>query len=100
MEELWLDSPASPPSIFDRRHHVYCVPAARRSEEIICLLLQSTPDGDYGIRYKRIGLAKVSTMFGEDADILKSPGSGDTTLGSYYRGPVEQKDGETTICII
>jgi hypothetical protein len=111
-ETMWLDSPVTPPvvlgknssvycgpSIFGRKSSVYCVPAVRDNEYLTCLLLQAVLDGDYGVRYRRIGLAKIDMMFKDDiTDIITSPGKADTDLGRYYYSPdgTSADDSKTT----
>ena len=79
---------------------MYCLPAARDKDDLTCLLLQAVLDGEYGVRYKRIGLAKVSTNWQQDVNDLITPrGEAHKKLGKYYYGP----GGKTTkqeICII
>ena len=60
-ETIYLDSPASAPSIFGPNGQVFCLPAAIDDRRLTCLLVQAT-DGDYGIRYKRVGLTTVQTI--------------------------------------
>ena len=117
-ENVFLDSPASQPSIFGPEGRVYCIPALEDSDNLTCLLVQSTDSGDYGVRYKRVGLAKVSKLYGDMTDILDltiAPGQNEIKEGQYYYMPKLDKhgkkqsddsdalnrvDGESTICVI
>lgn len=95
---VWLDSPASQPSIFGPDADVFAIPALRKSSEVICLLVQAT-DGDYGVRYKRIGLTKVSTRYkGAIEDVMTPPGRG--TTDKYWWWNDSKRTGHSTICII
>lgn len=94
---VWLDSPASQPSIFGPTADVFVIPALRRSSEVICLLVQAT-DGDYGVRYKRIGLTKVSTRYkGAIEDVMTPPGLAKNDRYYWWN---ESSKGQSTICII
>ncbi|RMZ89717.1 hypothetical protein DV736_g3055, partial [Chaetothyriales sp. CBS 134916] len=97
---VYLDSPASEPSIFGPDGQVYCLPALKEDRYLTCMLLQAT-DGEYGMRYKRIGLTKVSAL---TPDLIHSlttpPGHNETALGQYYWGPDSRMEGESTICIV
>jgi hypothetical protein len=99
-----LDSPGSGErSIFGPSAQVYCLPVSEDHEYLNCLLLQAT-DGDHGIRYKRVGLTKILTLFEQDVELVKRltepPGRKKTHLGRYYRRANENFWGESHICII
>lgn len=95
-----LDSPASSPSIFGPNAQVYCLPTLQDKERLWCLLLQAT-DGDFGIRYRRIGIAKVQNVHDTDVKIIKEPpGDNSNPLGEYYWGSEGRFRNESTICII
>jgi hypothetical protein len=98
-ETVYLDSPASTPSIFGPNGKVFCLPAAKDDRHLTCLLVQAT-DGDYGVRYRRIGLTTIQTIYPDVADITTPPGNNEIALGRYYWGPDGKKTGESTICII
>lgn len=97
---VYLDSPSSEPSIFGPDAQVFIIPAMQTSKQLICLLVQAT-DGDYGVRYRRIGLTKIPLVHKPQVrDILTPPGNNAEDRGRYYWGLEGQKTGENTICII
>lgn len=97
---VWLDSPASKPSIFDIDAQVYCMPVLREDRYLTCLLLQAQ-DGEYGMRYQRVGLTKVPS-FREDLmhNLTTPPGRNEIETGEYYDGSDRKLGGESTICIV
>jgi len=105
-ETVYLDSPATSPdesSIFGLDAQVFVLPALLDDKRLICLIVQMT-GGDYGVRYKRVGLTKIQRIFGEHVDeimdIVTPPGNNEVELGKYYWGPQGKMSGESTICII
>ena len=98
-----LDSPASQPSVFGPAAQVYCLPVSEDDRHLNCLLVQAE-DGDHGVRYRRVGLTKILTLFEGDVDMIKTikepPGKKETLLGKYYRRENEGFWGENHICII
>lgn len=98
---VWLDSPATAPSAFGPGGNVFAIPALRKSGALICLLVQLETTGDYGARYRRIGLTKILDVHMEAIkDILTPPGSQIKSDAKYYWGGEDQPTGESTICII
>jgi hypothetical protein len=98
-EVVYLDSPASTPSIFGPEARLYCLPASEDDRHLTCLMVQAT-DGDYGARYKRVGLIKIQKIYPNVSNIKEPPGNSKRTLGRYYWGPDGKVKGESTICII
>lgn len=98
---VWLDSPATEPSPFGPAGNVFVIPALRKAGALICLLVQLDATGDYGARYRRIGLTKILDVHMEAIkDILTPPGSQIRSDAKYYWGGEDQPTGESTICII
>jgi hypothetical protein len=79
---------------------VFCLPAAIDKDYLICLLLQAVIGGNYGVRYQRIGLAKVLKVMDDVQDIITPPGNEDLSLGKYSYGEGPKTTGDSTICII
>jgi hypothetical protein len=98
-ENVYLDSPASTPSIFGPEARLYCLPASEDDRNLTCLLVQAT-DGDHGVRYKRVGLVKIQKIYPGVSSIKEPPGNSKSTLGRYYWGPDGKVKVESTICII
>ncbi|KIW27878.1 uncharacterized protein PV07_07576 [Cladophialophora immunda] len=98
---VYLDSPASEPSVFGPNAQVFCLPVSQDDRHLNCLLIQAT-DGDHGIRYKRVGLTKILNLFDQDVEAIKEPPTRkkDKALGRYYWGPNTRFRGESHICII
>ncbi|KIW76494.1 hypothetical protein Z517_11240 [Fonsecaea pedrosoi CBS 271.37] len=98
---VYLDSPASEPSVFGPNAQVFCLPVSQDDRHLNCLLIQAT-DGDHGIRYKRVGLTKIMNLFDQDVEAIKEPPTRkkDKALGRYYWGPNTRFRGESHICII
>lgn len=97
---VYLDSPASEPTVFGMSGEVFVIPALQTSQSLICLMVQVT-GGDYGIRYKRVGLTIISAVHEQEVkDILTPPTKNDIHKGRYYWGPEGRKSGESVICII
>lgn len=96
---VYLDSPASQPSVFGPDAKVFVVPALLTEENLVCLMVQAT-DGDYGIRYKRVGLTMIFAGEKEVQDILTPPTRKETSEGRYYWGPDGREPGRSIICII
>lgn len=100
-EEVWLDSPASEPSVFGPDAQVYCMPVRKDDQHLYCLLVQAK-GGDYGMRYQRIGMTRVSELTPMMLhDLTTPPGKNDTELGEYYHSSTWKKgDEKSTICIV
>jgi hypothetical protein len=97
---VFLDSPASEPSVFGPAAQVFCLPVLRDERYLTCLLVQAT-DGEFGVRYKRVGLTRVSSLTRDLVHNLTTPpGHNETALGQYYWGPNSSKRNESTVCII
>lgn len=99
---VWLDSPATEPSPFGPNGNVFVIPVLRlrKSGALYCLLVQLETTGDYGARYRRIGLTKISDIHIEFIkDILVPPGNRAKSDAKYYWGGEDQPTGESTICI-
>ncbi|EXJ59980.1 hypothetical protein A1O7_04128 [Cladophialophora yegresii CBS 114405] len=97
---VFLDSPASEPSVFGPSAQVFCLPVLRDERYLTCLLVQAT-DGEFGIRYKRVGLTRVTSLTRDLVHNLTTPpGHNETASGQYYWGPNSSKRNESTICII
>lgn len=98
---VWLDSPATEPSPFGPNANVFAIPALRKSGSLICLLVQLETTGDYGPRYRRVGLTKILDLHMEAIkDILTPPGNRIKSDAKYYSGGEDQPTGENTMCII
>ncbi|KIW49680.1 hypothetical protein PV05_11334 [Exophiala xenobiotica] len=99
-EIVYLDSPASAPSVFDADSQVFCLPALQDERHLWCLLLQAT-DGDHGIRYQRVGITKILNIWEDEVNEIKEPpGDNQNPLGEYYWGSEGRVRNESTICII
>lgn len=97
---IYLDSPASQPSIFGAHGNIFIIPILLTQSSLSCLMVQAT-SGDYGIRYKRVGLTVIRAVHGHAInDILTPPTRNENERGKYYWGPEGQRSGETDICII
>ncbi len=99
-EIVYLDSPASAPSVFDADSQVFCLPALQDERHLWCLLLQAT-DGDHGIRYQRVGITKIQNIYEDHVnEITESPGDNPNPHGEYFWGSEVHVRNESTICII
>lgn len=98
-ENVYLDSPASAPSVFGPEARLYCLPVLEDNWNLTCLLVQAI-DGKHGAQYKRVGLTKVLKIYPDVSDIKEPPGNNENTFGRYYWGPDGKVGGESTICII
>ncbi|KAK7885371.1 hypothetical protein LTR67_010549 [Exophiala xenobiotica] len=99
-EIVYLDSPASAPSVFEADSRVFCLPALQDERHLWCLLLQAT-DGDHGIRYQRVGITKIQNIYEDDVNEIKEPpGDNPNPHGEYYWGSEGRVRNESTICII
>ncbi|OAL26691.1 hypothetical protein AYO22_04044 [Fonsecaea multimorphosa] len=97
---VYLDSPASEPSIFGPDARVYCLPVLKEDRYLTCLLVRAT-DGEYGMRYERVGLTKVSSLTPDLLhNLTTAPGHNKSTSGRYYWSPESRMKGESTICIV
>ena len=97
---MYLDSPASKPSIFGPDGHIFVLPALLDRTRLTCLILQMT-DGDYGVRYRRVGLTKILRLYDDQVSaILRRPGHHDVECRTYAWGPQTKMFGGSTICII
>lgn len=101
---VYLDSPATKPSVFGPAARVYCLPVSQDDRHLNCLILQAM-DGDHGVRYKRVGLTQIMTLHEDDVNsmtkqLTEPPGRKETVLGKSYRGSNESFQGESHICII
>lgn len=98
--QIWLDSPASLPTIFGPSAQIYVMPVQRDVHHLKCLVLQAQ-DGEYGMRYQRVGMARVSVI---TDDLIKGlttpPGQNVEGFGEYYWGEGRRLGGESTICIV
>lgn len=93
---VYLDSPASEPTIFGPSARVYCLPILEEKAQITCLLLQAKSDKSSasGVSYWRVGLTEIPSLTRDPLDGLTTmPENRDSQTGQLPKA-------KSRICIV